>query len=128
MTRPQPLSISLARITAATCAFPTTHSFLRAAPVVPADLVLDDSVWVNTSSTVPSTVPTAPGYMSPHIIQLFTGEHTDAEESPAMTAPPVIMVSAPDHDASKLMEETQVGNASDGKGVAGETSDNMDTT
>ena len=58
----------------------------------------------------------------------FTGEHTDAEESPAMTAPPVIMVSAPDHDASKLMEGTQVGNASDGEGVAGETSDNMDTT
>jgi len=99
-----------------------------AAPVVPVDLVLDDSVWVNTSSTVPLTVPAAPGYVSPRIIQLFTGEHTDAEESPATTAPPVIMVSAPDHDASKLMEGTQVGNASDGEGVAGETSDNMDTT
>jgi len=103
--------------------FPTE----AAAPVVPMDLVPDDSVWVTTSSTVPSTVPATPGYVSPHIIQLFTGEHTDAEESPATTTPPVIMVSAPD-DASKLMEGIQVGHASDGEGVAGETSDNMDTT
>ena len=103
--------------------FPTE----AAAPVVPTDLVPDDSVLVTTSSTVPSTVPTVPGYVSPCIIQLFTDEHTDAEQSPATTTPPVIMVSAPG-DASKLMEGTQVGHASDGKGVAGETSDNMDTT